>query len=196
MEIITLGTPTGRACMAGVTSAGAPCGANVLIRLAEFEQRGPGVIERLERWLDGCARQFGRITWCADRSQSAWIDHQRRRGRQVRPSRGGPDSVQWGIALVQQRLGAAEPQSFYVPALTQFPVRMREYQWKQPGDERPQPLKKDDDLLDADRYCHELAIHQPASRSQVAVVSPRGGRPRVGRLDHAGPKASAWSVRG
>ncbi len=182
--------------VAGVTSADAPCGANVLIRLAEFEQRGPGVTERLERWIDDCRRQFGSVTWCADRSQSAWIDHQRRRGRRIRPSQGGPDSVQWGIALVQQRLSAAEPQSYYAPTLTQFPIRMREYQWKQPGNDRLQPLKKDDDLLDADRYCHELAQLQPASRARVAIHTPaRGGSARW-KSPPQQKRSSAWSVRG
>ena len=164
--------------VAGLTGPNASCGPNVLIRLAEFEQRGPGVIERLERWLDASRRKFGRITWSADRSQSAWIDHVSRRGRAVKPSRGGPGSVQVGIGLVAERLAADPPTSYYAPSLTQFPLRMSEYQWQRPDDHQPQPRKRNDDLLDADRYCHELAQTrtQPQAHPHVTIVTPQRGR--------------------
>lgn len=168
--------------VAGITGRGAPCGANVLIRLAEFEDRGPGVFQRLEQWMDASRRKFGRIVWCADRSQMAWIDQQRRVGRRVRPSRGGSGSVQWGIGLVAQRLAGDAPTSYYAPTLTQFPLRMREYQWERPDDAQPQPKKHNDDLLDADRYCHELAVRQPVKWSQVEIVTPERGRPAPWRV--------------
>ncbi len=142
-----------------------------LIRVAEFEQRGPGVTRRLEQWMKRCRRQFGPITWCADRSQSAWISHLARSGLPIRPSQGGPGSVHVGIALVQQQLDPDNPRSFYIPSLTQFPLRMRDYRWSQRHDYNPEPHRKNDDLLDADRYLHELAN-----------LSPQGGRGRRSRL--------------
>ncbi len=143
--------------VAGITDSRAACGPNVLIRLDEFEERGEGVIQRLEQWQRRCRQVFGRIRWCADRSQGAWIDHQRRQGIDVVPSRGGDGSVAWGISLVQDRLAADPPRSFYAPTLERFPERMREYRWAQESGASPRPVKKLDDLLDADRYMHELA---------------------------------------
>ena len=84
--------------VAGLTDQHAPCGANILIRLGEFEERGPGVTQRLEQWQQSWHRQLGAIQWCADRSQSAWIDHQRRQGHHVVPSKGGPDSQSTGAS--------------------------------------------------------------------------------------------------
>ena len=152
--------------VAGITDSRAACGPNVLIRLDEFEERGEGVIQRLEQWQRRCRQVFGRIRWCADRSQGAWIDHQRRQGIDVVPSRGGDGSVAWGISLVQDRLAADPPRSFYAPTLERFPERMREYRWAQESGASPRPVKKLDDLLDADRYMHEL------------VQRPRIFRPR------------------
>jgi len=147
-----------------------------LIRLAEFEDRGPGVIQRLERWQKACRRKYGPIRWAADRSQSAWIDHQRRQGHRVVPSKGGPDSVNWGISLVQQRLSQDPPTTYYTPSMHRFPERMREYQWDmKSGEQSPKPKKVNDDLLDADRYMHELTILKPF-RTGTAVITtkPKG----------------------
>ena len=39
---------------------------------------------------------------------------------------------------------------------------MREYQWDlKSGEQSPKPKKVNDDLLDADRYMHELTILKP-----------------------------------
>ena len=133
-----------------------------LIRLAEFEDRGPGVIQRLEQFQRHCQRRFGRIRWCADRSQSAWIDHQRRQGIKVVPSQGGPGSVNYGISLVHDRFAHDPPTSFYAPNLTSFPKRVSEYVWEHSTDNPdPKPRKRNDDLLDADRYMHELIRKAP-----------------------------------
>ena len=148
-----------------------------LIRLAEFEERGPGVYQRLEQWQQHCRRRFGRIRWCADRSQSAWIDHQRRRGIRVVPSNGGPDSVNWGIAIVQDRFAANPPTSYYTPELTTFPERIRDYQWLRSQSNPIRPRKKLDDLLDADRYMHELAIRRPRRRGPIVVINRHQGGP-------------------
>ncbi len=165
--------------VAGITDSRAPCGPDVLIRLDEFEERGPDVIQRLEAWQRRCVSQFGgklgRIRWCADRSQSAWIDHQRRQGIDVVPSRGGEGSVNWGISLVQERLAADPPRSYYVPQLVRFPERMREYRWNLREGGEPKPVKRRDDLLDADRYLHELAQEKPEALPRIEVVhAPRG----------------------
>ena len=151
-----------------------------VIRLAEFEDRGPGVTQRLEQWQRKCANRFGRIRWCADASQSAWIDHQKRQGMHITPSKGGPDSVNWGIALVQDRLASDPPTAFYHPSLTSFPSRMSAYQWRRSQTNPAKPSKRDDDLLDADRYMHELAAGAHISRSPPILVTHyrRGGRSR------------------
>ena len=163
--------------VAGLTSAEAFCGANILVRLGEFEDRGPGVTERLEQWQLSWQRQLGAVQWCADRSQSAWIDHQRRQGLHVVPSRGGPDSVSWGISLVQQRLNGDPPSSYYSPTMRQFPKRMLEYQWEAASEgHRPKPRKREDDLVDADRYMHELAVAVERRRQSVRLSVPARGR--------------------
>ncbi|MCY4618346.1 MAG: phage terminase large subunit [Chloroflexi bacterium] len=150
---------------------------NILIRLGEFEERGPGVTQRLEQWQQSWQRKLGAIQWCADRSQSAWIDHQRRQGHHVVPSKGGPDSVNWGIALVQQRLNGDPPSSYYAPSMSVFPSRMREYQWDQSStDHSPKPKKRNDDLVDADRYMHELATSERAKRTPFKLSTPSRGR--------------------
>ena len=154
-----------------------PRGPLSLIRLAEFEDRGPGVTQRLEQWQRNCARRFGRIHWAADRSQSAWIDHQRRQRINVVPANGGPDSVNWGISLVQDRLSSDPPTSYYLPSLTAFPKRMTDYQWRRSQTNPAHPRKKDDDLLDADRYMHELAQRaRPWRPGTIPVITPPRGR--------------------
>ena len=163
--------------VAGITGGNAPCGANILIRLGEFEDRGPGVTERLEQWQRSWRYKLGPIQWCADRSQSAWIDHQRRLGLNVVPSKGGPDSVNWGISLVQQRLNGDPPSSYYVPGMTQFPTRIREYQWDRSAhDQSPKPRKRNDDLLDADRYMHELSVKSQSLPPRIIINHPPRGQ--------------------
>ena len=166
--------------VAGLTSRRAPCGPNILIRLGEFEDRGPGVTERLEQWQREWRLKLGPIQWCADRSQSAWIDHQRRLGQPVRPSKGGPDSVNWGVSLVQQRLNGDPPSAYYSASMSQFPERMLDYHWDQtgsgPADHAPRPVKRNDDLLDADRYMHELAVEGRSSRRLLVTTARRGKR--------------------
>ena len=164
--------------VAGITAYQAPCGPDILIRLGEFEDRGPGVTERLEQWQHHWQRKLGPIQWCADRSQSAWIDHQRRQGNRVVPSKGGPDSVNWGISLVQQRLSQDPPGSYYTPPMHRFPERMREYQWDlKTSEHSPKPRKFNDDLVDADRYMHELTVRQPARPGTAVIRMKPRGRP-------------------
>ena len=168
--------------VAGLTAS------DVLIRVAEFEDHGPGVTERLEQWMTDQERRWGAVQWRADRSQSAWIDHMRRRGRAVRASRGGPDSVAWGIALVQSRLRPHQqrpeigPRSRYLPELRVFAERMREYQWQAPVDgQPPRPLKRRDDLLDADRYMHEAVDGAAAPGPQAVRLRVAARKSGTGR---------------
>ena len=160
--------------VAGLTDRSAPCGADVLIRLGEFEDRGPGVTERLERWQESWRRKLGRITWCADRTQSAWIDHQRRQGKRVVASQGGPDSVSWGISLVQQRLNEEPPSSYYTATMAVFAERMLDYHWEpSEGEQGATPSDWRDDLVDADRYMHELAARPQRVAPRVVLAAPR-----------------------
>ena len=168
--------------LAGGDAAGrggvSPSPQPILIRLAEFEDRGPGVTRRLEQWQRQCQRQFGRVRWCADRSQSAWIDHQRRQGIHVVPSNGGPGSVLYGISLVQDRLADDPPRSFYTPSMQHFPKRIHEYLWDHAdSNPEPKPRKRNDDLLDADRYMHELIQQRPRPlKTTFQIITPSRGR--------------------
>ena len=150
-----------------------------LIRLAEFEDRGPGVIQRLERWQKACRRRFGHVRWAADRSQSAWIDHQRRQRIDVVPASGAPGSILYGVNLVHERLACDPPASYYAPELTQFPLRMSEYVWQSGDDPDPRPRKRNDDLLDADRYMHELLqqLPRPFRSQSIPITFNRRSRP-------------------
>ena len=150
--------------LAGLTDMRADCGPDVLIRLDEFEDRGSAVFERLERWMRHWQQRLrSRIHWRADRSQMAWIDSIARRGATVNPSHGGPHSVNAGIDLVQRRLKwgqDGQPRSYYVATMRQFPERMATYHWAPPTEQdgpTPTVVKRDDDLMDADRYMHEEA---------------------------------------
>lgn len=149
-----------------------------LLRLDEFEENGPDVTLRQinwmmqmeEKWLEHVkvsrwSDDKPRIAWCADKSQMAAI--QILRGKFViKPSKGGPDSVKWGIRLVADRLHVDPvtklPGSYYLPHLIKFREAMERYRWPERDESLPQPttpLKVDDDLVDADRYMHELAFN-------------------------------------
>ena len=180
--------------VAGLTDRRAARGADILIRLAEFESGGHDVIARLEAWMRHCAARFTagavrRIVWRADRSQGAWIDRLARQGFAIAPADGGPHSVHAGIELVRRRLDGARSnigsdsapgaaRSYYLPSLTIFPERMSEYHWEPPdasGRSTARPVKEDDDLLDADRYMHEAAddlrraLHAGGAPQRVAI---------------------------
>ena len=162
--------------VAGLTDVDAVCGPDVLIRLDEFEERGPGVIERLERWMQSWQERVGggRISWRADRSQQAWISRMQKQVM-IEPSDGRPHSVNVGIERVQRRLewGAERaPRSYYRPTMRRFPERMLEYRWQSASEGDgliPKPRKVDDDLLDADRYMHEEADRR---RPRVVGLTP------------------------
>jgi hypothetical protein len=151
---------------AGIAAGLTPQGA--LVRFAEFEEAGADVYEQLVSWMAACERLVRtKIKWRADRTQMWGIDQLRRAERkwEINDSHGGADSVQMGIGTVRRRLEAAVQGlpwgSYYTDDLVKFPRRMETYRWPEPAndDERVQsnPIKRDDDLMDADRYMHEEA---------------------------------------
>lgn len=181
------------AIVAGITPG------NRLIRLACFEEAGPDVYERLVRWMSEQERRWTqyivrdreqrrfkvfaesedpRITWCADRSQIGWIQEMRH-SFVVVPSQGGRGSVKWGIGLVSNRLNVDEsgnPGSYYMPWMQNFADAMRRYMWPEINEGEPAPstpLKVNDDLVDADRYMHEVAEKYMGDPQPLAASIPR-----------------------
>lgn len=149
-----------------------------LIRLAHFEHSGPDVYDRLHEWMRhvemllGEGRNAQRVNWRADKTQMWGIDSANRAGFIVNPSHGGSDSVWLGIVQVRKRM--KESTSWYTSDLMQKPRiggrvlngdswydSMRRYRWQDQPDENKavpgQPLKRDDDTADADRYMGEEA---------------------------------------
>lgn len=139
-----------------------------IIRVAEFEEKGVHVFDRQLAWmkqmeLKWCNRYTGkRIHWVADKSQFRAVYQWKRMGFRIRESQGGPNSVEWGISQVKHRLdkdGSGIPGSCYIPELHKFPERMKAYRYAEPKDDdnivKRVPIKRDDDLVDADRYMHE-----------------------------------------
>ena len=112
----------------------------------------------------------------------------------INPSHGGQDSVSQGIGLVKRRM--RDGTSFFTEALTQRPSvdgrvlngeswydRMRRYRWDEQPDEtkaaKGQPLKRDDDTPDADRYMAEEADGFPGmSTADLVSAAVRKAYPR------------------
>lgn len=181
------------AIVAGITTS------NHLIRLACFEEAGPDVYDRLVRWMaeqehrwsqyvvrDKSYKRYSilgetdepRISWCADRTQIGWIQEMRK-GFLIFPSQGGRGSVKWGIGLVSNRLNVdinGNPGSYYMPWMQNFADAMRRYMWPEIREGEPPPttpLKVDDDLVDADRYMHEIAEKYLGDPQPLANDIPR-----------------------
>ena len=164
--------------VAGITTRGAACGENRLLRFAHFEHSGADVHEKLWTWMRGVeAKQGRRVMWRADKTQSWGIGLASAAGFIIEPSHGGADSVSAGIGLVKRRM--KDGASLYTASLAQVPEvdgqrlngdswydRMRRYRWDEQPDEtkaaKGTPLKRDDDTADADRYMHEEADGFPA----------------------------------
>ena len=192
---LDFGSPTAHGhCTAGIAAGITEDGG--LIRIAEFEERGTDVFDRLERWMTELEGRLGAaIRWRADRSQFGWVEAMRRNRLNVTRSDGGAGSVARGISLVQSRLRPREdgrPGSWYLSSLDKFPQRMREYAWQPPNEHHgfsPQPAKDGDDLMDADRYMHEeaelVAPRRPARKRpprQVRIAAPRRSGGRAGSI--------------
>lgn len=171
-----------------------------ILRLDEFVESGPEVALRQIRWMSEMEAKWGphvkrpaaeddsewypRCTWIADKSQMAIIQVLSPHFR-VRPSKGGPMSVRWGIRLVADRLHVdgtqRVPGSFYLPHLREFPEAMERYSWPDVDDSKPAPttpIKINDDLVDADRYMHEAlqgAIGAPDELFRNTLPGYRAG---------------------
>lgn len=162
----TIGSHKSAGIFGGVTKGG------ILVELYEFEQSGPNVGERQIEWMAQCEAQALMLQkrhghranrtflWRADKTQMRFIELMRTAGYSIMPSRGGPNSVQAGVQLVQARLqvrGDGKARIYYSPDLKAFPDAMERYRYPElkDGDTKPQspnPLKVDDDLADAIRY--------------------------------------------
>jgi len=132
-----------------------------LLRVAEFAENGPKVHERLLTWMLAqqarwCNKKTNsKIQWVGDRSQSVGLSTWQTMGFNIRESKGGRDSVEAGIQAVSARLerdAAGMPGSFYLPELTGFKEEMESYH----RDDNGKVVKLLNDLVDADRYQHEL----------------------------------------
>ncbi len=168
----------------GITAKGARCGEDKLIRLDAFKDTGPKVYERFEAWMETWQRRVGKpIRWRADRSQMLGIDLMRRHGRDVLPSHGGPGSVNVGIGLVQARLGIdamGNPGSFYTAECGAWLDEAFAYRWadapEDPGKTVPkEPIKRNDDLMDADRYMAEEVDGFPGGTIGSVEIEHRHG---------------------
>lgn len=159
-----------------------------LLRVATFKDRGPNVEEKMMSWMlaqqDRWARPLGKkILWTADKSQRWVIKHWVGMGFNVKPSKG--EEVWVGVQRVQRWLDVDEqdgfPGSLYLPELTVWEEDMRQYQWPENDDgvdspAKRKPVKRNDDLMDADRYMHEPLDSwggnpQELCKNMLAVVS-------------------------
>lgn len=166
---------------------------DALLRFGAFEDRGPKVYERLLAWMRGVEAQVHqRVEWVADRSQMWGIDLLKAQGFLIQGSHGGADSVDAGIGLQNRRfedagaswfteeLLSAEPGAAARGARSWF-ERMTEYRWAEepanPSSVVPRvPIKRADDVVDADRYLHEAADGFPVQRYRK-TTRDMAGRP-------------------
>ena len=167
------GTSIGSHKSAGVL-AGYDSKTDTLVLLNEFEQSGANIAERQLTWMGETQANLSMMqkknrhrlapfTWRADKTQMAFIQVVRNAGYQVLPSKGGTNSVQNGIGLVQRRLktrGDGRARLYYTPDLTFFPDAMERYRYPDFSEfeTKPQsknPLKVQDDTADAIRYLIE-----------------------------------------
>ena len=167
------GTSIGSHKSSGVL-AGYESKTDTLILLHEFEESGANIAERQLNWMGETQANLAMMqkrnrhriapfTWRADKTQMAFIQVVRNAGYQVLPSKGGTNSVQNGIALVQRRFkprGNGRAHLYYTPDLKFFPDAMERYRYPDftEFDVKPQsknPLKVQDDTADAFRYLIE-----------------------------------------
>lgn len=143
-----------------------------LIIIDEFEQAGPNVTENQINWIGGVEARLNHhhrtkhyanapIFWAGDKSQMKFLDVLKTYGYRVNPNKGNTGSVRLGVDLVAMRLALRDgkPKLYYMPQLINFPRRMENYHNYEPRDgdipQRDNPVKVDDDLMDAARYMIE-----------------------------------------
>ena len=185
----SIGSHKSAGVFAGLTDDG------VLVVLSEFEQSGPNIAERQIQWIGMCEQAVRMnapndggqkaIMWFADKTQIFGIQIMSQSGIRIFPSKGGKDSVREGIIMVQRRWeirqGAkAYAKMYYLPHLHHLPQRLEEYRYPEPEPDKLQPvnpIKIDDDLMDALRYMVEgvdlLVLGDPMKlyRNTMAVVN-------------------------
>ena len=189
----SIGNHKSAGVFAGMTEDG------ILIALGEFEQSGPSIAERHIQWIGQCedavrqnAERDGRnrtLMWFADKTQFFGIQIMIQAGIRIHPSKGGKDSVREGVGLVQRRIefrnvgarsGLPQSKFYYLPHLRHLPDRLENYREHPPSPDRQtlrNPLKIDDDLMDAFRYMVEgadlLVLGDPMKlyRNSLAVVA-------------------------
>lgn len=163
----TIGSHKSAGIFAGVTER------DEILELFEFESYGSRVTERQVEWMAeseakgmvlqrkmGYGGSPAPVIWRADKSQFTFITLMRGNGFNILPSKGGKDSVNAGIEMVQRRLqvrGDGRAKLYYSPELRAFPEAMERYRYPDLGDNefKPQsqnPLKLNDDMVDAMRY--------------------------------------------
>jgi len=138
-----------------------------ILRVSEFKERGANVESKLMMWMLAqqarWAQPLGKkILWTGDKSQRWVLKYWGGMGFNIKPSKG--EEIWVGVQRVQRWMDFNEqdgfPGSFYIPELTTWEEDMRQYQWP-PSDDgvdtpaNRKPVKRNDDLLDADRYMHE-----------------------------------------
>lgn len=155
-----------------------------LIIFAAFKQSGPNIAERQLNWyweqdnrlkeVSHAARvSYNGIISRADKSQSVAIQFMRNSGVHVFPTKGGPDSVEAGIEIMHRRFklrtkgeGDSGPTLYWLRPESRIAegchfVRddLMKYRYPEPKDvdevQKKNPLKVDDDLVDAIRYLVE-----------------------------------------
>ncbi len=175
----TIGSHKSTGLIGGYHSA-----SDTLIELKEFESSGYDITDRQVMWMAESEAQLRLlqrkakqpmlpILWAADRTQSAFIQIAKGAGFKIRPSKGGKDSITGGIALVQRRMTThlGRPHLYYADDLTFLPSGIERYRYPEykEGEEKVQsqnPLKVNDDMVDAFRYQVERLDSQPGGDPQ------------------------------
>lgn len=186
----TIGAHKSATVIAGLTKL------DELIIIAAFLQSGPNIAERQYNWtweqelkLQDVHRELKRpyhgVTYRADKSQMTGIQFMHSSGLRVFKTKGGPDSVTEGIELVHRRLklrpekgadentkdkGKLRPRLFWLKGVPWVADAMMSYRYAEPHNdgrvEAKNPLKVDDDLVDAIRYMVEGVDRGPIGDPQ------------------------------
>lgn len=135
--------------------------------VAEFEDNGDNIEERQVEWMVEQEQRWGRIQWCADRTQFRGNSSLRRMGFSISPSKGVEGSRDWNIRSIQRKLKAdatGRPGFYYLPTLKNLVAHMERYRWIEPKTAdavaKREPLRVRDDLMDCILYAEEV-IERP-----------------------------------
>ena len=173
----TIGSHKSSTVIAGKTAK------DELIIIAAFNQAGPNIAERQYNWTweqelrleeihKALRKPYNGVIYRADKSQMTGIQFMRSSGLRVFKTKGGADSVTEGIEFVHRRLklrpddGASEesknklrPRLYWLKGVPWVQDTLMSYRYPEPHNdgrvEAKNPLKVDDDLVDAIRYMIE-----------------------------------------